>query len=285
MAMSVVVLSSPPAGQRPDVAGLVDAIGTAGFAQHLIDYLHEVSGADHCAAFQLDPNSVSAFASGSFDGKRQMTPMVERYVGEGLWRVDPAMSLARAQAHASSTSLVRVDLDDERYIDLRPRVYPEVRDRVVICGRRGNSDFGLSVLRSTAHALFGAAEINNLVQQADVLLSAMAKHARVVAARPSAATALTDLHDIMSCLSARSKFARRELQVSARILYGMSTTGIALDLGIGEESVRTYRKRAYQRLGIASERELLHWYLAQWDCAQLSTLNSSTEICSRRSLS
>lgn len=28
--------------------------------------------------------------------------------------------------------------------------------------------------------------------------------------------------------------------------------------------MKTYRKRAYQRLAIGSERELLTWYLARW---------------------
>ena len=49
--------------------------------------------------------------------------------------------------------------------------------------------------------------------------------------------------------------------MSARILYGLSAAGIAVDLGIGIESVTTYRKRAYRRLGIATQRELLVWYL------------------------
>ena len=50
----------------------------------------------------------------------------------------------------------------------------------------------------------------------------------------------------------------------ARILYGLSSVGIALDLTVSEETVKTYRKRAYQRLAIGSERELLTWYLAHW---------------------
>jgi DNA-binding CsgD family transcriptional regulator len=57
---------------------------------------------------------------------------------------------------------------------------------------------------------------------------------------------------------------RREAEVCARILYGMSSVGIALDLSVSEETVKTYRKRAYQRLNIGSERELLTWYLARW---------------------
>jgi hypothetical protein len=48
-------------------------------------------------------------------------------------------------------------------------------------------------------------------------------------------------------------------------LYGMSSVGIALDLSVSEETVKTYRKRAYQRLNIGSECELLTWYLARWN--------------------
>lgn len=44
----------------------------------------------------------------------------------------------------------------------------------------------------------------------------------------------------------------------------MSTTGIALDLDIRVETVMTYRKRSYRRLGIATQRELLLWYIKLW---------------------
>ena len=70
--------------------------------------------------------------------------------------------------------------------------------------------------------------------------------------------------EIESCLVVTSVLPRREVEVTARILYGPSSIGIALDLGVSEETVKTYRKRAYHRLGIGSERELLTWYLARW---------------------
>lgn len=48
----------------------------------------------------------------------------------------------------------------------------------------------------------------------------------------------------------------REREVCARAAIGISVEGCALDLGIGASSVLTYRKRAYQRLGISSAYEL-----------------------------
>jgi DNA-binding CsgD family transcriptional regulator len=79
-----------------------------------------------------------------------------------------------------------------------------------------------------------------------------------------AGDALRSLDVIEKCIAVQAAMPRRESEVCARILYGLSTTGIALDLGVGEETIKTYRKRAYHRLGIGSERELLNWYLHLW---------------------
>lgn len=260
------VIQHPSNGGRPrsGLAELVDGIGTEQFGARLVGLLHDVCGADHCAAFQIGCDSISTLTFNSFDPAQSRMRQVESYVREGLWRKDPALSMARNQLGAASDSLIRVDLNDRGYDDLRPRIYPQVRDRVVVCGRRDNIDFGLSVVRSDPNPEFMAAAIDQLADLSGTLLSAMAKHVSVLMSRPSVAMALTDLAEIENCFRARSDLPRRELEVCSRILYGLSTIGISLDLGVGEESVKTYRKRAYQRLNIGCERELLHWYLSQW---------------------
>ena len=48
----------------------------------------------------------------------------------------------------------------------------------------------------------------------------------------------------------------REKDVCRRILDGFSSEAIAGELGIALNSVFTYRKRAYEKLGIASQNEL-----------------------------
>jgi DNA-binding CsgD family transcriptional regulator len=53
-----------------------------------------------------------------------------------------------------------------------------------------------------------------------------------------------------------ARLTEREADVCARIVLGMSTTGIALDLRISKNTVATLRKRAYDRLGISSQNEL-----------------------------
>nr|WP_277403718.1 LuxR C-terminal-related transcriptional regulator [Burkholderia sp. Ac-20345] len=74
--------------------------------------------------------------------------------------------------------------------------------------------------------------------------------------------ALTSLPVIERCLSlCRENFPKREGQVAARMLYGLSTEGIALDLGISADTVVCYRRRFYQRFGIGGFRDLVIWYM------------------------
>jgi DNA-binding CsgD family transcriptional regulator len=54
----------------------------------------------------------------------------------------------------------------------------------------------------------------------------------------------------------------REAEVCACIVHGMSSEGIALELGISVNTVRTFRKRAYSRLNICSQNELMKVVLA-----------------------
>ena len=86
---------------------------------------------------------------------------------------------------------------------------------------------------------------------------------------PNPADALRSLDVVESCLTAMTDLPRREMEVCARVLLCQTALGISLSLEISEESVRTYRTRAYRRLGIGGVRELWMWYLNLWYLWQL----------------
>jgi len=48
----------------------------------------------------------------------------------------------------------------------------------------------------------------------------------------------------------------REIEVCIRIMLGVTSEGIGIDLGISRNTVLTYRKRAYARLNISSQNQL-----------------------------
>ena len=64
-------------------------------------------------------------------------------------------------------------------------------------------------------------------------------------------------------LELQPELSAREIDVCTRILRGMSQDGIAADLGIGLPTVKTYRNRAFARIGIHFRSELFALLLAQ----------------------
>ena len=119
--MPVVVLHQGlPERSRFSIAELVEAIGTDEFGTCLIRYLNDVCGADHFAIFQLGSDSMSALTFNSFDRSRHVAPMVERYIGDGLWREDPVSasrgptSIPLSRASSVLTLMTRVTLISAR---------------------------------------------------------------------------------------------------------------------------------------------------------------------------
>ena len=65
------------------------------------------------------------------------------------------------------------------------------------------------------------------------------------------------VHNIISKnVSPFSQLTPREREVCERILLGYTSVGIGLDLNIAQSSVVTYRRRAYEKLGISTQNEL-----------------------------
>ncbi|CAN5390337.1 hypothetical protein BH09PSE5_BH09PSE5_30990 [soil metagenome] len=249
---------------HPDLPDIVEAVGSERFCGQLVSYLNQLCGADHCAVFRLGNDSLSQVAVGSLDGTNLASKQASRYVTQQYWRKDPAMCEAQIRVRLPESVLIRVDLGDLADTDLRDNIYPHMRERLVIAGTRQDAAYGLSILRAERRGAFEDDDIRRIGAVAELLVSLLAKHADIIMNRPDASASLTSLDDIENCIVEMTDLPRREVEVCARTLYGMSTVGISLDLCIGIESVKTYRKRVYQRLAIGSERELLTWYLSMW---------------------
>jgi len=243
---------------------LVGCIGQAPFSARCARYLNELCGADHFAAFHIGDDELTEVAASCVDPTRTAHERLQSYVRNGLWRQDPAIALARSHPASQQPALIRVNLGDSAYAQLRSRIYPDVADRLLVFGLDGTGRIGLSVLRNKQNAVFGEDAIDQVMASAGMLMSILAKHLEVRRDHASLGQALTVLGDIEDCITGTMLLPRREAQVCSRILYGLSSAGIALHLDVSEETVKTYRKRAYQRLGIGSERELLNWYLRLW---------------------
>lgn len=257
-------LARNPFDALPDV---ISAIGEERFGSQLLTLLSEACGAEHCAAFQFIDHMPTGVMAASIDGTDTASRQSEIYLQRKIWMTDPLMSEAEGLVGHVEPRLMRLDIASLPNNELRNVVYARagIRERILLCGDIGGTRVGLSLLRSDAKGQFSAAEVRNLSQIAATLLAVIAKHSGTRIDPPNLSVALTTLPEIEACIgTAPEGLSGREAEVCSRILYGITTLGIALDLNIGEETVMTYRKRAYHRLQIGCQRELLLWYIGLW---------------------
>jgi DNA-binding CsgD family transcriptional regulator len=262
--VALVISTAASAHLAEHLGSMVDVIGEGGFAERLVGFLHQCFGVDHCAVFRLDGPRPRELVAVSIDGTDTAHRQANLYIETELWRRDPTMSVARSPEIPSGVTILRLNFSTLDYENLRNVIYPYIGDRLLLCGSSTVGRIGLSVLRSRVKGSFASESVLELQEVGGLLLSIIAKHATATWNRRKLVQAFTSLKVIETHIAAvQEHFPRREAQVCSRILYGMSTTGIALELGVGEETIMTYRKRIYERLQIGSQRELMLWYVAR----------------------
>ncbi len=241
----------------------IDAIGSSDFEHAFLTLLSRAAGAEHCAIYRLRHDEMQAFCAASGDGSDLGRRRVSRYLAGQHWRRDPTMAEAHRRAGPRDALLFRVRPKEISDAALRRQIYRRIGERLLVCGRRGDALFGISVLRDEASGEFADRGAATLFGLADALIATAARHASAIFPDAPQAPALASLATIERRAGVVFPgLSRRERQVCARILFGQCVEGMALDLGVSEDTVATYRKRAYARLALSGRHELLRSYLA-----------------------
>jgi DNA-binding CsgD family transcriptional regulator len=250
-----------------DLSGLIEAIGTNSFYQHLQERLATLCGVDYFAIMRVDdggPRQAGAFGC---DGPQFVSRQIAIYLEQEYWRVDPSYHMAERCRRANEPTIVRLSRMALPRGEFRDNFSRDsgIHEEMWICGGPGR-DVMLNVLRSERNGTFSRRGIGLLAGAARTLLSIIARHERMTRGECDLLKALTSLDEVERRIArAPIRFSKREVEVCARILYGLSTVGVAADLNLSEPTVATYRKRAYARLKVGSQRELLLWYIGLFE--------------------
>ncbi|MHA3791197.1 LuxR C-terminal-related transcriptional regulator [Sphingomonas sp. YL-JM2C] len=259
--------SEPSSALFQYLPGVIDSLGDDRFGQELVAFLNATCGAEHCTLFRFSDQKPSEILAASRDGTDTAHRQFSLFLSNAYWREDAGIAAALTGTPDSGLGMKRTDIQALPASDHRNRLYgrTHIRERILLWGTIGDSTIALSILRPEERGLASDGEFSNLSNIAATLMSLVGKHTDIIDSRARFSLALTSLAEIeMTMERADIQLPKREAQVCARIVFGISTAGIAIDLGVGEETVMTYRKRAYQRLVIGSQRELLLWYIEQW---------------------
>jgi len=236
---------------------IISAIGTRQFDDALFSLLRLELGAEEIVVHRYRPRRpVEVLASRAAGGAKALESAVRLYVGS-YHRRDPL--LARLTSLPSVTPLVgTIHADEITDADYRRRLFVNrgIQSKATMLMREGEL---VTTLSAYGRQPGGQDRSVALLTEWSLMLgAAIQKHATLVA--PSR---FDTLEAMISALhnACAGKLSAREAAVCSRILCGYSTEGTGLDLALSNNSVATYRRRAYCKLGISSQSELFRLLL------------------------
>jgi len=236
------------------VTDLLAGIGTPQFAAHCLAAMQRVLPVTFCTVFAVGATGrlETVSAASSYGSTAQRT--AARYIEQRFDRLDPHMVwlAARARPRQPQRWLGHhrgEELEDAAY---RAACYGEVgiRERAsVLMLQPTGQRAAVSFYRSLAQPEFDADDFAQIGMHAALLADATAAHGRsAVVARDAVEPALAPR---LLSLSAR------EREVIGHLLAGRSAKEAAREMAIELTTVRTHQYRAFRRLGIRTQKELL----------------------------
>lgn len=238
-------------------AALVEGIGEPDFGHRTLVEVARVVPATVWSCYRLRRGGApTLIASGGLDRPDVGASCWSAYVGDGLYRRDdtltrwpaavrPAAPLTLAHWHAS-----------ELPADHRQAIYQRhgLQERLSLVATEAGGDVvAVNLYRGVGDAGFTADDAARLHPLAPLLLAVVRKQAALGvcdAPRSPAPDLRAVLRRHCPALTAR------ELDVCAGMLQGRTFDGIAVHLGISALTVKTYRNRAFRRLGVQHRSQL-----------------------------
>lgn len=273
-----------PAARRLDtLAAVVGQIGAPGFAQATLQALNAsglqaASWSVYQLAAQHPPRLHLSASVGVADTTRDCFSVYQ----QGLYRGDRSFdTVASGQA-----AVLRMHADHAPSAQHRDAIYRRhgMLERLSVVRRdEAGALLAVNLYHHQHQGLFADAELAGFAELAPLLLAAVQRHLALTAgeaidrldtgslpgrsgdlylnpADGAAGPASPDTRDRGGprlALQARCPaLTTRELDVCERLLRGWTYDGIAADLGLSVATVKTYRARAFDRLGLHFKSEL-----------------------------
>lgn len=251
-----------PPSRSADMLGLADLIehlGTPAFPATLFRTMFGWAKANHLTAFAFEAHQRPRVIFAENTGTAPVARGVADQYCRDYWRHDLANRVLPANNIEGHQSwILHTQASEIAHSDYRRSCYTSVclDHRISLIETKGNRALRINIYRSKGNG-FTDEDIHRIADRAHLLLALTRRHADYGLAdrQHSFGYYLDRLADVAPGLT------QRETEVCAAIILGLTSEGIALELGVGLNTVLTYKKRAYARLGISSQNELMRLVL------------------------
>lgn len=261
-------LTSQPtaAGKVSDaVLNLVTAIGSGDFAERLLHEVNEVLPVGCWSVYRVG-NSPEMYLSGTHQRRDTTIGSWSAYLS-GPHLSDRTLALDCERF--SKPTVCHVTAEEIPSSLHRDKVYRQfdMSERLSIAEQDGpGAVFAVNLYRYSDQRHFSDAELAAFEILAPAMFASVRRHLALRQAKPVMQDGRLSISGLRQILQReRPDLTGRELDVCARALTGMSYEGIAADLGLKVPTVKTYRNRAFERLGIRFRSELTRYCLAVAD--------------------
>ena len=237
------------AGVGAALAGLVGTIGDRFFGQRAITQIDRFVRLNWWTVYRMfDDAPPRLHVGGCLNADDCVADSFGAY-RRGLWRDDQVFAEARHRVRSGGSVMTHLHAHEMRARH-RHRIYTrhKLAERLsLVHAEAGGPALAVNLYRHVESPAFSAADRDRLQSAAGVVLASVARHIEIADGAASEASNGAD------CLAA---LPRREREVCERLLRGWTHEGVGADLGLGITTVKTYRDRAFERLGIHHRNEL-----------------------------
>jgi len=243
------------------IAGVIPALGEDRFGATLLGAMGRALPVGSLSVYRTGARP-AIFLTASLDARDTTRDCWRAYLS-GPIRQDRTL---QAPSHAAPSSSVPTlprlchITADEVPGEHRARVYEAhgVAERISVVEEESDGAlFAVNFYRHGHQHALRDHEIADFSRLGNVVMVLARKHIALAAPVQEAHVGLpAGVHQLNRLRALQPDLTARELEVCARLLKGMSQEGIAADLGIALTTVKTYRNRAFARLGIHFRNEL-----------------------------
>ncbi|OPX56421.1 regulatory protein, luxR family [Oceanospirillum multiglobuliferum] len=223
---------------------LLEALGEPDFFEPFLNWLHQELGADQCMIFFCaDGEKVTTLLFKDFVSATSGKTLAESYVAERRYLEDPNFERLK-NSQPNEVTLIRfADLIREMGPNYKKRYFdePGFQDKLSVIYGSELGNFYINLYRRDSS--FDSVLSPEQQQYTGHLLGLLvSKHYQ--------------LNQSQLSQGPLAFLSERERQVCAAVLQGKKNEWVAHELNIAASSVVTYRKRAYEKLGISSRAQL-----------------------------
>lgn len=232
------------------LAGVVGAVGRPPFARDALAALNRLIHVGSWSVYQVWPDRPPHMHLSASHGVADTTvECFNTYRDDGLYLRDRSFDLVRQQ-RVGDAVVLRMHADEVANPAHRDAIYLRhaMVERLSLAWTLPDRSLMAINLYHHAHqGRFRAGELQHFSDAAPLLQAAVTRHIELQG-KPATARDLFQRR----CPA----LTERELDVLERLLQGMTYDGIAADMGLAIGTIKTYRARAFGRLGIHFKNQL-----------------------------